>query len=154
MTAGDANQSTPQPLIDIRADRRQFDDATFEAALAELRPYFRVRAALAVKLSDAPPLLLVLGFALTTLQAIPAELLSSALFDWLKHWARRPTGQEVSTIVFRVQDGELMVEASLPMTSDAVAHDALATLRDLARPDCLGKSCVFDPTDGTWKSPD
>ena len=101
-----STSAAQKPLLEIIVDARQFDEETFQRAAEELRPYFAVNGGPTIKLSEEPPLVMVVTFVLSTVGAVALNLVSSVLYDWLKRWATHSAHDQKVTIVLKVLDGK------------------------------------------------
>lgn len=121
-----------KPFLEIRVDARQFDEQSLDQAASELQPYFAVRYVRSVKLSDQAPLLIIFAFVLDTLRAMPANLLSSVLYDWVKKHATHSAHNEEVTVIFKVLDGgDTVKDARITMPgSEGNVKEALATISE------------------------
>lgn len=75
----EAAAPTTRPYLELSANAAHFDEETYQAARTELLPYFRVGGGRTVTLSDVPPPVVVLTFLLTTLQTVPANVLTDLI---------------------------------------------------------------------------
>ncbi len=127
-----SNIKLQRPLLEILVDARQFDEGTFQQAAKELRPYFAVNGGPTIKLSELPPLVIVITFVLSTFGAITVNIISSALYDWLKKWAIHSAHNEEVTVVFKILDGkDIVKDARITMPgSDEDVKEALAAISE------------------------
>jgi hypothetical protein len=139
-----------KPTLSIGADAANFDDATREAAAAELSPYFAVQANRLYQFTEIPPAKLIIEFALLTLQALPANLIASVLFDSFKAHFLRPRHAPETVFSFRIRDGSRIIRAYLRTSNEDVLHAALATFQGLVLPEPRAEEFEYDTDGREW----
>ncbi len=143
------SQSEGRADIAISVLIGDFDDATYQVAVEQLREHFSVTANKAIELTEISVAHVVLEMAMSTLQALPAELVGSYLYDGLRPLLR-PREAAKSFFEFKVEEnpeGTRYVYANLETADEEILREAMATFKDLARTENVGKSFEFDSVD-------
>jgi len=86
----DPDLNNTKPVLKIYADAGHYSDERFQAAVARLEQHFAVGGGRLYQFDILPPAKIIIDFALTTIQAIPPNLLSSWLYDGLKALLLKP----------------------------------------------------------------
>lgn len=143
------SQTEGRSDIKISVISGDFDEETYQTAVERLRQHFSVTENKAIELTEVSVAHVVLGIAMSTLQALPAELVGSYLYDGLKPLLR-PREAAKSFFEFKVEEdaeGNRYVYANLETADEEILRDAMATFKDLARPENVGRGFKFDSVD-------
>lgn len=123
--------SPGHPSIHLHADAAHFSDDTIATAATILHENFEVYAGRLYQFAVEPPPTVSIELLWITLQAIPANLLGSALYDVFKTLLQRPKKASRPILTFRFKRDRGSVSAYIATDDPAVAKKALATLRDV-----------------------
>jgi hypothetical protein len=147
------SQSSEKPTLEFGADKGYFDEDTYQVAVNELSPYFRVGGGLFIELSQTQAAKVTLEFALATLYSIPPNLISSVIYDVLKsRFLRRRAGARTTfTFSFREDPYQRSVSAQIETSSSEDLEAALATLQDVVLDASEGQSFQFDNENQRWE---
>ena len=141
-----------RPGIELTVTVDYFGEEDFETLKERLEPHFRVGGGPAYDFSEAEVAHIVVGFLMSTLQAVPSSLLTSVLYDGLKALLLRAKASgRNTTLEFSVRDGEQYVYALLETNQEEDLEKGLATLKELARPEYKGESFELEPETQRWK---
>jgi len=150
------NPTNTKPQIRIFVEAEQFDQPSFNSAIEQLEKSFAVGGGRLYQFSWLPPARVVLDIAIATLQALPANLLASALYDGLKYLFRPKISndqkQAVETVFeFKLRDGERTIEAQIKTGDIEAFKEALSTIKSLTPPYTKGNNFEFDQKERKWK---
>lgn len=148
------SQTSEKPALDLSPDTDFFDEDTYQAAVEQLTPYFRVGGGLFVELSAEAEAKVALEFTLATLSSIPPKLIASVLYDVLKtRFLQLREGQRTKfTFLFREDSYERSVYAEVETSSSEDLEAALSTIRDVALEATEGQILQFDNENRQWKN--
>lgn len=154
------NQSNNKPGVELAVTIGYFEEEDFEGLKARLEPHFRVGGGIAYEFSEAEVAHIVVTFLMSTLQAVPASLLTSALYDGLKPLIIKAknsgskttlefkiTGEETSQIT----GGKKYVYARLETNDEEILKEGLNTLKELAKLEYQEKSFELEPQTQQWQ---
>jgi len=140
-----------KPALKIFADSANFDTQTLEVARMQLQPYFEVEVDVLLQRMAHPPANVLILWALSTLQSLPAALLDSTLYEVLRTRFVKPKADPSSHITFRISQGNEYIEAICVSNDTALLRDALATFREVAREQNFGKEFIMNPETHVWE---
>ncbi len=143
--------SSDKPILMLAADAGHFDEETYQAAVAQLHPYFAVGGGQLYQFSEIVPAKVVVDLVVATLAAIPANLIASVLYDVLKTRFLKPKGVRETVFSFTIREGDRSTQAHLETGDAEVLGQALATVRDLAMHKEPARSFEFDRKKHEWK---
>lgn len=151
-----------KPGVTISVTIGLFNQEDFESLKEQLEPDFRVGGGAAFELSEAEVARIVIEFAISTLQAVPPALLTSALYDGLKALIRKAkdttpkyrtvfefkiVGEDISSIT----GGKKYVYARLETDDEELVRKGLENLKEIAKPELQEERFEIDPRTGQWK---
>ena len=148
-----ASQENSSPALSVQADASHFDGQALEAAIKALCPHFAVSGGLLYQFSEIPPARIMIEMALLTLQVIPINLISSALYDGFRHFLR-PRRADKSIFEFRISDEERnrSINARIETSDPDILRSALTQMQTLysGRPE--DDTYEFDDQDQEWRT--
>ena len=145
------------PTLSLKADAGHFDKEILDSAMDALHPHFAVRGGLLYQFSEIPSARVILEMALLTLQVIPINLISSALYDGLRHFLR-PKKAEKSIFEFRISDEvrdggrKRDIYARLETSDPDTLRSALTQMTTLYLDKPDDDTYEFDEQDQEWKT--
>lgn len=141
-----------KPSLDITA-RCYGDDETYNAVRTELQKHFRVSGGQTACFSEDNIASVVIGLTMATLQAMPANLISSALYDGIKIFLAKRKKQDVSYFAFTVKRGkdEVYTSGHVETRDPEILREAFATFRDVAITAQRGDDWVFEDDQQKWR---
>jgi hypothetical protein len=143
------SESNDKPGLHLSVTIGDFDEEVHQEAVKRLNEHFSVVDNPAYELAEAEVAHAVIALVMATLQAIPAELISSWLYDGLRPLLRsRQTQQtfyEFQIYEHQLYGGTRSVHASLVTDDEKVLKKAMADFKELAQPGQLGREFEFDP---------
>jgi hypothetical protein len=149
-------EGNDKPVLDLGITIGDFDEEAHREAIEQLSKHFSVTDNPAYELSEAEIAHAVIALVVSTLQGVPAELLSSWLYDGLrplllpKHAQR--TFFEFQIFEHQPYRGTRSVHANLVTDDEEALKEAMADFKELAKPEHLGKEFRFDSEDPQgWK---
>lgn len=148
-----SSQLNSSPALSVAADASHFDDQTLESAFKALSPHFAVDGRRLFQFSDLPPARVILEMALLTLQVIPINLLSSFLYDGLKHFLR-PKRAEKAIIEFGITDERRnrSINARVETNNPEILQSALTQMSTLYLDRPGEDTYEFDDQDQEWRT--
>ena len=144
-------ESSEKPLLDLSASAAHFDQETLDSAMEALRPHFRVGGGLRFELSELPPANVILEMALLTLQVIPANLISSTLFEVLRRFFLRPARTSKTSFSLHISDGSRIIDLHIETSDSDDLRSALASIPSLGLGKPKGNPFKFDAQDREWR---
>lgn len=142
------NEDNDKPILDLGITLGDFDEEAHQEAIERLAKHFSVTDNPAYEFSEVEIAHAVIALTISTLQAIPAGLLSSWLYDGLrpllppKH--ARQTFFEFQIFEHQPYRGTRSVHASLVTDDEEALKKAMADFKELATTEHLGKEFRFD----------
>lgn len=121
--------STAKPYVHLIVAEDHFDQLTVDQATQALEQNFTVGSSMLRQFTDLPPAKVILEFALTTIQQIPAGLIAAGLWDGLKYLCQ-PRRAKATIFFFDVIVGHRKLSARLETHDREILREALATWRD------------------------
>ncbi len=148
------SQTSEKPTLNVSPDAGYFDKDTYQSAVEQLSPYFRVGGGLSIDLSAGQGAQVALEFALATFYSIPSNLISSVLYDVLKTtFLQLREGQKTRfTFLFRENPYERSIYAEVETNSSGDFKAALDTIQDAVLRASEGQSLKFDNENRQWKN--
>ena len=148
-----SSQLNSSPCLSVAADASHFDDQSLEAAVKVLSSHFAVDGGRLFQFSELPPARIMIEMALLTLQVIPINLISSALYDGLRHFLR-PRRADKSIFEFRISDEERKrsINARIETSDPDILRSALTQMQTLYSGGTEDDTYEFDDQDQEWRT--
>lgn len=151
------NESINKPSLEISLTIGDFDEEVHQETVQRLNRHFSVVDNSAYEFSETEVAHAVIALVMSTLEAIPAGLISSWLYDGLRPLLRPSQAQqtfyEFRIFEHQVHQGTREVYASLVTNNEEALKKAMSDFKALAQSENLGKSFEFESAETQqWKN--